>query len=82
VKIVYFAALRREIGVGEETVAPPATVTTVAALREWLQSRSPAHAKALAAPRLMTAVNQDYAGMDSSLCAEDEVAFFPPVTGG
>jgi molybdopterin synthase sulfur carrier subunit len=82
VRVVYFAALRREIGVGEETVAPPAAVTTVAALRDWLQSRSPAHAKALAAPRLMTAVNQEYAGIDSPICAEDEVAFFPPVTGG
>ena len=81
-KIVYFAALRREIGVGEETVAPPAGITTVAQLRDWLKSRSPAHAKALAAPRLMVAVNQDYAGMGSPVAAPDEIAFFPPVTGG
>ena len=81
-KIVYFAALRREIGIGEEDVTPPAGIATVAQLKEWLAGRSPAHAKALCAPRLMAAVNQDYAGMDSPVAAEDEVAFFPPVTGG
>ena len=81
-KIIYFAALRREIGVGEESVAPPADVATVALLLDWLKSRSPKHAKALAAPRLMAAVNQDYAGMDSPVASTDEVAFFPPVTGG
>lgn len=81
-KIIYFAALRREIGVGEESVDPPATVATVAQLQDWLKSRSPAHAKALSARRLMSAVNQDYAGPDTSVAPGDEIAFFPPVTGG
>ncbi len=81
-KIVYFAALRREIGVGEESVSPPAEIATVAQLKDWLAGRSPAHAKALSVSRLMAAVNQDYAGMESPVAAEDEVAFFPPVTGG
>jgi molybdopterin synthase sulfur carrier subunit len=81
-KIVYFAALRREIGVGEESVTPPAAIATVAQLRDWLKHRSPAHARALAAPRLMAAVNQDYAGPDAKIGAGDEIAFFPPVTGG
>jgi molybdopterin synthase sulfur carrier subunit len=81
-KIVYFAALRREIGMGEESVSPPPAVTTVAGLLDWLKSRSPAHAKALSAPRLMAAVNHDYAGLDAVVSAGDEVAFFPPVTGG
>ena len=81
-KIIYFAALRREIGVGEETVEPPAEVTTVAHLLDWLKSRSPAHAHALSAARLMCAVNQDYAGPDAAIRPGDEIAFFPPVTGG
>ncbi len=81
-KIVYFAALRREIGVGEERVTPPVSVSTVAQLLDWLKDRSPAHARALAAPRVMAAVNQDYAGLDAAIGTEDEIAFFPPVTGG
>jgi len=82
VKIVYFAALRREIGVGEETVTPPSDLATIAHLLDWLKGRSPAHAKALSAPRVMVAINQDYAGLDSAIAAGDEIAFFPPVTGG
>jgi molybdopterin synthase sulfur carrier subunit len=82
VKIIYFAALRREIGIGEESLAPPDSIATVAQLLNWLKDRSPAHAKALSAPRLMAAINQDYAGLDSAISAGDEVAFFPPVTGG
>jgi sulfur-carrier protein len=82
VKIIYFAALRREIGVGEEDVSPPADIATLAQLLDWLKSRSPAHAKALSARRLMAAVNQDYAGLEAAVSADDEVAFFPPVTGG
>ncbi len=81
-KIIYFAALRREIGIGEESLAPPDSIATVAQLLNWLKDRSPAHAKALSAPRLMAAINQDYAGLDSAISAGDEVAFFPPVTGG
>lgn len=81
-KIVYFAALRREIGIGEESVTPPAGISTIAQLLDWLRQRSPAHERALAAPRLMAAVNQDYAGLDTEIGAGDEIAFFPPVTGG
>lgn len=81
-KIVYFAALRREIGIGEESVSPPADVATVAQLIAWLKTLSPRHAKALSAPRLMAAVNQDHAALDAPVAAADEVAFFPPVTGG
>jgi len=81
-KIVYFAALRREIGVGEEDVSPPPDISTVAQLLDWLKGRSPAHAKALSARRLMAAINQDYAGLGAAVSADDEVAFFPPVTGG
>jgi molybdopterin converting factor subunit 1 len=81
-KVVYFAALRREIGVGEEEVSPPAGTATVGQLLDWLKTRSPGHARALSAPRLMAAVNQDYCGLDSSISAGDEIAFFPPVTGG
>ncbi len=82
-KIVYFASLRRQLGVAEESVAPPDEVTTVEQLIAWLAERSTLHRQALTGQaRLMVAINQDYAGMDSHIGAGDEVAFFPPVTGG
>ena len=82
-KVLYFAWLRTKAGVGEEEVAPPAEVTTVGALVEWLKRRDPALAEAFADMQLIrVAVNQDYAGLDHGVGTGDEVAFFPPVTGG
>lgn len=82
-KLIYFAWLRTKIGVGEEEVAPPPAVATVADLIAWLKTRSPAHAEALSEPaRLRVAVNQEYARLDAPLSPGDEVAIFPPVTGG
>ncbi len=82
-KILYFAWLRERVGFGEEIVTPPESVATVSDLVAWLGARSPGHAAAFAQSRLVRcAVNQDFATPDSPVAATDEVAFFPPVTGG
>jgi len=82
-KLLYFAWVRETVGRGEEDVAPPATVVTVAHLIAWLAQRGGGYAKAFADPeRLRCAVNHAHAKPDHPLSARDEVAFFPPVTGG
>ncbi|MCA3349346.1 MAG: molybdopterin converting factor subunit 1 [Roseomonas sp.] len=82
-RILYFAWLRQKIGVAEEEVAPPAEIRDIAGLRDWLATRSPGHAAALAdAKQIRAAVNQDFATPDHPVAAGDEIAFFPPVTGG
>lgn len=82
-KVLYFAWLRERVGTGEEDVAPPAGVTTVAALIDWLSARSAGHAHAFKQRDVIrAAVNQDFADPDSPVTPGDEVAFFPPVTGG
>lgn len=82
-KLLYFAWLKTKIGTAEEEVTPPADVTTVAALLAWLAQRGPAYAEALAdQSALRVAVNQEYADSDAPVKAGDEVALFPPVTGG
>ncbi len=82
-KVLYFAWLRVKTGLAEETVSPPAEVLTVGALIEWLKSRGPGHAAALADLNVVRiAVNQEYATLDAAVAADDEVALFPPVTGG
>ncbi|MGH7005909.1 MAG: molybdopterin converting factor subunit 1 [Alphaproteobacteria bacterium] len=82
-KILYFAWLRQKIGAGEEAVAPPPAVNTVAALVAWLKSKSPAHAAAFANMKAVrVAINQEFADWDAPIAAGDEIAFFPPVTGG
>ena len=82
-RILYFAWLRQKIGFAEEEVTPPAEVLDIADLREWLATRSPGHAAAFAdAKQIRAAVNQDFAAPDHPVAAGDEIAFFPPVTGG
>lgn len=82
-RVLYFAWLRQKVGIAEEEVAPPAEVRDVAGLIRWLAARSAGHAAAFADPRqVRAAVNQDFATPDQPVAANDEVAFFPPVTGG
>lgn len=82
-RILYFALLRERVGMAEETVSPPAEVRTVAELIAWLRGRSEQHEAALANSALVrVAVNQDYAQPGDPVRPGDEIAFFPPVTGG
>jgi molybdopterin synthase sulfur carrier subunit len=83
IRVLYFAALKEALGSGSEEVELPEGVDTVAALRERLRGRGAAWDEALAAGRgVRVAVNQEMAGPESRIAAGDEVAFFPPVTGG
>jgi molybdopterin synthase sulfur carrier subunit len=82
-RLLYFAWLRTKTGIGQEEVDPPPEVRTVADLLAWLPTRGPGHAAALTNPGVVrVAVNQEYARPDHPLAAGDEVALFPPVTGG
>ncbi|HYG87912.1 MAG TPA: molybdopterin converting factor subunit 1 [Azospirillum sp.] len=82
-KVLYFAWLRTKIGLAQEEVTPPAEVADVAGLVEWLKGRGPKYAEALANTAVVkVAVNQEYVPYDHPLSAGDEVALFPPVTGG
>lgn len=82
-RILYFASLRERLGMAEETVNPPATVRTVGDLIDWLRRRDPEHAAGLRENSMIrVAVNQDYARLEDPVQATDEIAIFPPVTGG
>ena len=82
-KILYFAWLRARIGHAEEEVALPAAVRDVRGLLDWLGSRGENYALALRNRAVIrVAVNRDYVGPDHPVYASDEVAIFPPVTGG
>ena len=82
-RILYFAWLRERTGMSEERVTPPAGVRTVGDLIAWLTEQSSGHASAFANRRTVRcAVNQDFSDSATQLHPGDEVAFFPPVTGG
>ena len=83
IRILYFALLRDALGRTQEEVDVPEDVTTVSALREWLRGRGEPYASALGnSRRARGAVNQEMAEPDDGVKEGDEVAFFPPVTGG
>ena len=82
-RIRYFAWLKQRVGCAEETLELPPEITSVAALKAYLAQRHAGFAEALASPSVVRcAVNQDYVPEDAPLRPGDEVAFFPPVTGG
>lgn len=83
VRILYFAWVREKAGIGAEEVTPPADVKNVRRLVAWLAARGGGSAAALAdLTSVRVAVNQEHVGLDHPLRPDDEVAFFPPVTGG
>ena len=83
VKVLFFASLKERLGKDAEEIELPAGVSTVAALRAYLGARGGAYAEAFAEKKLVkAAVNQDMAPPTAPIKAGDEVAFFPPVTGG
>ena len=81
--LVYLARLREAFGATSEQIEAPPGVTTVATLRAWLAARGGAWATELAPGRAVRiAVNHDLADPTTSIHPGDEIALFPPVTGG
>lgn len=83
ITILYFARLREILGTEREELALPGNVSDVAAVRRTLLGRGGAWAEALAENRrIRAAVNQAMASDGTAVRDGDEIAFFPPVTGG
>lgn len=81
--ILYFARLKETLGRDAERIELPAGIADVAALTDWLRARGGVWAEELAVNRpVRVAVNQDMARHDTTIRDGDEVAYFPPVTGG
>jgi molybdopterin synthase sulfur carrier subunit len=83
VTILYFASVREGLGMPNEIVAMPGSVTTVGDLLRWLRSRGPEYAAALdPALRLRVAVDRVHAADATMIGAASEIAIFPMMTGG
>ena len=83
IKILYFAWVRERAGTGEEDVLLPHGVSDLGGLIDWLRRRGTGYEAAFANPSLVrAAVNQVFARPETPVSPGDEVAFFPPVTGG
>jgi sulfur-carrier protein len=83
ITVLYLARLREALGTGSERMELPATVTDLSGLRTLLIARGGSWAHELAPGKpIRAAVNQDMAQDDARVADGDEIAFFPPVTGG
>jgi molybdopterin synthase sulfur carrier subunit len=83
VKIVYFAWVRERIGKTDEELDPPAGISTVGELAQWLAGRGEEYAYAFENPKVIrAALDRVHARPDAPLGSAREVAFFPPMTGG
>ncbi|MGH6695025.1 molybdopterin converting factor subunit 1 [Sphingopyxis sp.] len=81
--IAYFAWVRERMGIADETVDLPASVTNVSSLIAWLAARDARGQVAFAEPqRIRAAIDGVMMGSDAPLAGAHEVALFPPVTGG
>ena len=80
VKILYFASLKEAFGTGSEKLELPAGIATVCGLRDWLAANG--RELLTSARNLRCAVNQEMADGVTPVRDGDEIAFFPPVTGG
>ena len=83
IRILYFARLRERLAADAERLELPPGVADIDSLRAWLSERGGVWREVFASgERVLAAVNQGMVGGEAPLSDGDEVAFFPPVTGG
>jgi len=75
IRVKYFASLAEQLGRREDTLAPDAAATVADVWRA-------ASGAAALPPNVLSAVNHEYVEAGHAVLDGDEVAFFPPVTGG
>lgn len=80
-KVLFFASLKEQLNCGELEVNDP-TISTVQELKEQLANRGEPWASALNSAKLLVAVNQEVTDFSAPISNDDDIAFFPPVTGG
>ncbi|MGL4473080.1 MAG: molybdopterin synthase sulfur carrier subunit [Shewanella sp.] len=81
INVLFFAQVRELLGVASIQV-PSEGITTAEQLRAHLAAQDTKWAQVLGSDKLLVAVNQTMSQWSSAVAAGDEVAFFPPVTGG
>tara|TARA_R110001583_G_scaffold172646_1_gene326418 strand:- start:9307 stop:9555 length:249 start_codon:yes stop_codon:yes gene_type:complete len=81
IKVVFFAALREQLNCSQLSLSSE-NLTTIADLKKELASKNEKWQQVFANNTLLSAVNHDMVDSEQTIKSGDEVAFFPPVTGG
>ncbi len=82
VKVLFFASVRDRLGCSELNIELPVEARTVATFTDMVMRRGEVYAGVLSDQRIMIAVNQELANPEMVIEDGDEIAYFPPVTGG
>lgn len=81
--ILYFAQIRENIGISSDKIELPNDINTVSELIHFLENKGDNYKNAFAQSDLIrVAVNQEYVSLDHPVTNRDEIAIFPPMTGG
>ena len=81
--LIYFAYIRENIGKSSETIDLPDDVDTVSGLLGYLETKGDNYKKAFSESDLIrVAVNEEYVSLDRKISNSDDIAIFPPMTGG
>ena len=81
--IKYFSWIKEHIGKAEEVIDLPLDVTTTKELISYLENLNDDYKLAFEKKNLIKiAINKSYSSLDEKIDNNDEIAFFPPVTGG
>ena len=82
-KIIYFSWLKEILEISEERVRPPSNIKNIDNLIKWLSAKSTKHRKVfLKSKSIRCAINHQIVNKNSKIKSKDEIAFFPPFTGG
>jgi sulfur-carrier protein len=83
ITVLYFARIKEAVNYSSEELDLPADVTTITSLKNWLALRGDTWANLFNGKQVVrAAINHELVDNLAVIKANDEVAFFPPVTGG
>jgi len=82
IKVLFFARIRDQLGVSELEVTPAEGVHNLSQFTRQLIDENPAFGEILLQPNVLVAINQEFGADETTVEDGDEIAYFPPVTGG